>query len=71
MKFFIAFCFAFFFLAANCQTIRVGIHTEKFLESIELSGFSGEYLLISDSIVTEISPKDIIDINILLIILLF
>ena len=65
MKFFIAFCFAFFFLAANCQTIRVGLYTEKSLESIELSGFSGQYLLISDSIVKEISPKDILDIKII------
>ena len=65
MKFFIAFCFAFFFLAANCQTIRVGLYTEKYLESIELSGFSGQYLLISDSIVKEISPKDILDIKII------
>ena len=65
MKFFTAFCFAFFFLAANCQTIRVGLYTEKSLESIELSGFSGQYLLISDSIVKEISPKDILDVKII------
>ncbi|NDC29273.1 MAG: hypothetical protein EBZ94_08070, partial [Crocinitomicaceae bacterium] len=65
MKFFIAFCFAFCVLAANCQTIRVGLYTEKSLESIELSGFSGQYLLISDSTVKEISPKDILDIKII------
>ena len=65
MKFLIALCFAFFFLAANCQTIRVGLYTEKSLESIELSSFSGDYLLISDSIVTEISPKDILNIKII------
>ena len=65
MKFLIALCFAFFFLAINCQTIRVGLYTEKSLESIELSGFSGQYLLILDSIVKEISPKDFLDIKII------
>lgn len=45
--------------------MRVGLYTEKSLESIELSGFSGQYLLISDSIVKEISPKDILDIKII------
>lgn len=57
--------FCVFLLAAKCQTIRVGLYTEKSLESIELSGFSGQYLLISDSIVKEISPKDILDIKII------
>ena len=65
MKFLIALCFAFFFLAVNCQTIRVGLYTEKSLASIELSGFSGQYILISDSLVKEISNEDTLNLNII------
>lgn len=64
MKLITTFCLTFFYLGLNCQTIRIGLFTENSVESIQLTSFSGFYLLISDSLVKEVSTKDILDIRI-------
>ena len=64
MKLITAFCLTFFYLGINCQTIRIGLFTENQVKSINLSSFNGSYLLISDSLVKEVSTKDILDVKI-------
>lgn len=64
MKLITTFCLTFFYLGLNCQTIRIGLFTENSVESIQLTSPSGFYLLISDSLVKEVSTKDILDIRI-------
>jgi len=64
MKLITIFCLTFFYLGINCQTIRIGLFTENQVKSINLSSFYGSYLLISDSLVKEVSTKDILDVKI-------
>ena len=64
MKLITAFCLTFFYLGINCQTIRIGLFTENQVKSINLSSFNGSYLLISESLVKEVSTKDILEIRI-------